>query len=550
MPDEIVLRFSVKDDGSPVIERVNQKIKQTQTETKALAPSIENAGQKMTDFVSTNAGLIAVLTGAGLALKKLYDVAREGAELEYTRIKFDRLAESVGTTSDVLLTELRTATRGTLSDMEAMALAANLLSLGLAKNGDEAVRLAKIQSGLGMDMNQLVLTMTNQTTMRFDALGVSVDGFEEKVEALKEQGYSANDAFNEAFLQQAEMQLERVGNAADESIGSFKRFESQWKNTMDRVKTDTAESLSPLVEVLAEGMEANNSYARALEISGMSQREFSFRATQAGMSITEYAGSVIEADLATQTFTGTLENTGEQAVLTAEQLKEITDINKGMLSLIGDIQSAEESYYDKGTELNEERKKIEQERADAIAEGWQIGSEKIQEYDEALLENSRQTQENLDEFNRANLEILSGLVERKLMQDGVLTDDEFEWLIRKRQEWGLYSAETVEKARAVWQEADRITQSLNNIPTNITTTITSNYSGNLPSTYYASEHGNYRDSGGQGSGGSPLVISPAASPEMFIPNAGGSFVPNADKNLIDYKKMARAIRDALNAVGG
>ena len=41
--------------------------------------------------------------------------------------------------------------------MEAMALAADLLALGLAKNSDEAVRLAKVQSGLGMDMNQFCL---------------------------------------------------------------------------------------------------------------------------------------------------------------------------------------------------------------------------------------------------------------------------------------------------------------------------------------------------------------------------------------------------------
>lgn len=525
MPDEIVLRFSVKDDGSPVIERVNQKIKQTKTETKALAPGIENARQKMTDFISTNAGLIAVLTSAGLALKKLYDIAREGAQLEYTKSKFDRLSESIGTTSDLLLNELRIATRGTLSDFEAMALASDLLSLGLAKNGEEAVRLAKVQSGLGMDMNQLVLTLTNQTTMRFDALGVSVDGFEAKVKELEEQGYSTNEAFKEAFLRQAEMQLEKVGNAADESIGSFKRFEAQWKNTMDRVKTDTSEALAPFIDMLADGMEANDRYARALEVSGMSQREFNFRAQQSGMTINEYVESILEADLASQTFTSALENAGEQAVLTAEQLKEITKVNQNMLDLIGDLQSAEENYQEKYQDIVSDMNLSDDERIS-----------KLQELEA--------------EHQRVNNEILSDLVERKLMQDGVLTDDEFEWLIKKRQEWGLYSAETVEKARAVWQEADRITQSINNIPTNKVINISMNYSGGLPSSYYASEQGVYRDSGGQGSIGMPHVVSPAASPEVYVPNQGGSFVPNADKNLIDYKKMARAIRDALNAVGG
>ena len=105
-----------------------------------------------------------------------------------------------------------------------------------------------------------------------------------------------------------------------------------------------------------------------------------------------------------------------------------------MLALIGDIQSEEEKYSKKYTEITNDMNLSDDERMSKLGE----------------LE---------AEHQRVNNEILSGLVERKLMQDGVLTDDEFEWLIKKREEWGLYSAETVAKARAVWQEADKITAS-------------------------------------------------------------------------------------------
>ena len=36
--------------------------------------------------------------------------------------------------------------------------------------------------------------------MRFDALGVSVAGFDDKVKKLKDSGMSANDAFNSFLL--------------------------------------------------------------------------------------------------------------------------------------------------------------------------------------------------------------------------------------------------------------------------------------------------------------------------------------------------------------
>ena len=189
----------------------------------------------------------------------------------------------------------------------------------------------------------------------------------------------------------------------------------------------------------------------ALEISGMSQREFTYRAQQSVMTVGEFIDSIIAADESTQDFTASLASNGEQAVLTAEQLKEITDVNKGMLALIGDIQSEEEKYSKKYTEITNDMNLSDDERMSKLGE----------------LE---------AEHQRVNNEILSGLVERKLMQDGVLTDDEFEWLIKKREEWGLYSAETVAKARAVWQEADKITASLNSIPRDIQTNITANFS--------------------------------------------------------------------------
>jgi len=122
--------------------------------------------------------------------------------------------------------------------------------LGLAKSHDEVVRLTTVAGALGMNMNQLVLTLTNQTTMRFDALGVSVDGFKEKVKTLEDAGMSANDAFKEAFLQQAEEQLGKVGSAADQSIGSFNRLEAAGANFSNSLKSD----LTPVVAKAADGM--------------------------------------------------------------------------------------------------------------------------------------------------------------------------------------------------------------------------------------------------------------------------------------------------------
>lgn len=214
--------------------------------------SLEGFGSKMSSVAGTIAAFTASAFAAGVAMKKVYDAAKEAANLEYAKTKFDNLSKSIGTTSDVLMGDLKQATRGMVSDAELVASAGDFMALGLAKTHEEVVRLTNVAGALGMNMNQLVLTLTNQTTMRFDALGVSVDGFDEKVKALEASGLSASDAFKEAFLQQAEQQITTVGNAADSSIASFKQFEAAASNLKNELLKGLLPAIKPVVEDLTD----------------------------------------------------------------------------------------------------------------------------------------------------------------------------------------------------------------------------------------------------------------------------------------------------------
>lgn len=183
-------------------------------------------------------------------VKKVWDFAKEGAQIEEARRKMDRLAESIGTTGEALRSKLGEATGGLLSNAEQIQMGTDLMSLGLAKTSDQVVRLTNVSSKLGMDMNQLVLTLANQTTMRFDQLGVSVDGFDERLQELKDSGMDVNDAFTEAFLQQAEEQITRVGDATDTTIGKMKKAEAAIKNATDAVKEFAAQGISAGVDLV------------------------------------------------------------------------------------------------------------------------------------------------------------------------------------------------------------------------------------------------------------------------------------------------------------
>jgi hypothetical protein len=213
----------------------------------------------MDKFVSGVKGMTTVIGGAAAvawgfnaAFDQAMDFGRAGAELDYAEDRFTKLATSIGTTADALKGGLKDATRGMVSDSELVGSAASFMALGLAKSYDEVVRLTRVAGALGMDMNQLVLTLTNQTTMRFDALGVSVDGFDAKVKALKDTGMDANKAFTEAFLQQAEDQINRVGDAADSATAAFTRMEVAQKNMEDAQKRRFAPALATVAETLTK----------------------------------------------------------------------------------------------------------------------------------------------------------------------------------------------------------------------------------------------------------------------------------------------------------
>lgn len=184
--------------------------------------------------------LTVAMGGMAIATKKGWDALKQGAELELTRERFDRLTESIGTTADAMLTKLQSATQGMVSDAELMASAGQIISLGLADTEDGVVRLANLISQLGWDMQQVILTFANNSKMRLDALGLSVEDVTKRAEALAETGMSMDQAFDMAVIEAGEEKLRLLGSAAETTAGQMQMLEADLQN----VKNALLESLA------------------------------------------------------------------------------------------------------------------------------------------------------------------------------------------------------------------------------------------------------------------------------------------------------------------
>jgi hypothetical protein len=184
----------------------------------------------------------AAFVGVGLAAQQAYATLRAGAELQTTTERFGKLAASIGTTADVMLGKLREATKGMISDAELMASASGIVSLKLADNEEQVVRLATVVGTLGWDMQQVILTFANLSTMRLDALGLSVDEVKQKQKELMDQGMSTAAAFKEAVIQAGEARLD-VGGVS-ESEQAFKQAEAAVTNFKNAILESTIATLA------------------------------------------------------------------------------------------------------------------------------------------------------------------------------------------------------------------------------------------------------------------------------------------------------------------
>lgn len=350
--------------------------------------------------------------------KKFYEMAKAGAQLQLVETRFNRLAEASGTTADVLLNDLRLATQGLYTDAQLMTSALDFMALGLAKNHEEAVRLSAVSAGLNMDMNQLVLTLTNMTTMRFDALGVRVDGFDAKVKKLEKTGLSAADAFKEAFLQQAEEQLTLVGHAADTSAGKVMKFEADIREFGDSMKISAINTLM-FFENWEQGWRLGKPPVEELT-----------QAVDDGKNSVGEFSRLVKDDLVQS-----LEEAKEKQEAYKEALKATDEENKQFL---GVLESSIEPLGNYRDGLAEAKQQLAEGKINADEYKTKVG-------------------ELADTFDEAKNRIILSIVEMKLAQGG-WTDADIASYLKVGQQLGVFDAQMVGLAETSLVIAESLTK--------------------------------------------------------------------------------------------
>jgi hypothetical protein len=236
--------------------------------------------------------------------------------------------------------------------------------------------------------------------------------------------------------------------------------------------------------------------------------------------------------------------------------------NQDFLSTIGTMQSAETSYNDNVKSLAEERIQIETDRATAISQGWWEGSEKIKEFDAALVENTLKSQENATQHELDSRKIMFGLMQQQMAMDG-LDATETATLQRLGVQWGIFSQTVVNESQRAISYAEGIAKAINNIKDK-TVRITVIQEGAAASniSYELGTQLGYRTGGKQkNAGGGSYVIPKSFGNEGF--NMGGLGTASGGERVsisqngqqqnaapaMDMKLLARTIVTAMQQAG-
>lgn len=241
---QVNLVISVKDKASAALNTINKKF----------SVSLKDIGIAM-------GGIGVAVGGAAVAFDKL---AGRAGTLEQLRLDFDKLSESIGSTSEQALQKLQEATLGTVSAFDLMAVGNKIMLQGIAQSDDEMANIVETALRLGdqtLSTTQRIEGFTallrNKTIMRLDEFGISSGIVTDRIKELQEEtpGLSRDTAFLTATLEEAKKNMDLLGEAEVTTSVQTQQLKADFADLKDNVITELTPSFRIILDEMTPVME-------------------------------------------------------------------------------------------------------------------------------------------------------------------------------------------------------------------------------------------------------------------------------------------------------
>jgi len=236
---------------------------------KASAP-MKKAGKSVENVSKTFLKLSAAAVAAAVAMKKVYDIGKQGAAIAQTTESFNRLGVSIE--------DLRTASRGTIDDMTLMSASLTLvagageeLQKNLLTSAPQLLAIAKAANKLNPTLgdtafmyDSIATGIKRSSPLILDNLGIVVKVGQANEEYAVAIGktvaqLTAEDkqmALLNATIKAGDRLIEQVGGSTEALGDSYAELETNLKNITDQFKTNISDGVTPLVKGYADLLSA------------------------------------------------------------------------------------------------------------------------------------------------------------------------------------------------------------------------------------------------------------------------------------------------------
>ena len=225
-------------DADRTFENIKRETKATERQAKQATSAFQGLGTAIAAFAS-----VEVLRRVALFVN---EVDRLASKADAVAGAFRKMATDSGANPASLFQQIQTASKGTLSNMQAMIVANTALSSGiepLYKNlGTIIQNVRSVSTALGrdatVDIERVISAINKQEQELLDELGIVARADTAYKEFAASVGKSANalsdlekrTAFANTVIEQLRQKAEQVGSPIDEAADSTARLAAAWEN--------------------------------------------------------------------------------------------------------------------------------------------------------------------------------------------------------------------------------------------------------------------------------------------------------------------------------
>ena len=242
-------------------KQLDQIVKHTDKSAKTM----ESSWHKLVGgILVAKAAVVGWLTGQAAGFAS--DMVQLGAKVDRTNVAFGTLAKGIRIDTTDAMVGLRSASAGTISDLDLMTVANKAMLTGVASSSAEMERLVstgrRLGGAMGMSaqegIERLTQGLVSQQTESLRSIGISIN----LESAAKKLGVTLSDLTNEDRQSFFSKEVWRVAGERMKSLGdststistNVARMGAAWDNAKDKLAGFIATAANPLIEAAANSL--------------------------------------------------------------------------------------------------------------------------------------------------------------------------------------------------------------------------------------------------------------------------------------------------------